>query len=123
MEYTIYDTATGLIHSHGSATTLTSLNQILLNDGDGIIEGFYNRETHKIENGAPVEYTPDIFPIIRNKRDGLLLESDWTQTVDCPLSNAKKAEWATYRQELRDLPSLHESTTNINDVVFPTQPD
>jgi hypothetical protein len=123
MEYTIYDTATGLIHSHGSATTLTSLNQILLNDGDGIIEGFYNRETHKIENGAPVEYTPDIFPIIRNKRDGLLLESDWTQTEDSPLTDAKKAEWATYRQALRDLPSQYSDNDNIDDVVFPTQPD
>ena len=27
------------------------------------------------------------------------------------------------KQALRDLPSSHESTTNINDVVFPTQPD
>ena len=123
MEYTIYDTATGLIHSHGSATTLTSLNQILLNDGDGIIEGFYDRATHKIENGAPVEYTPDMFPIIRNKRDGLLLESDWTQVNDSPLTDTKKAEWATYRQALRDLPSQYTDDDSFEDVLFPTQPN
>ena len=122
MEYTIYDTATGLIHSHGSATTLTSLNQILLNDGDGIIEGFYDRETHKIVDGAPVEYTPDMFPIIRNKRDGLLLESDWTQMPDSPLSDSKKAEWATYRQTLRDLPSAQSNITDLNNIIWPTEP-
>ena len=52
-----------------------------------------------------------------------LTESDWTQVNDSPLLDAKKAEWATYRQELRDLPSSHQSTTNFDDVVFPTQPD
>ena len=36
-------------------------------------------------------------------RDGLLLESDWTQFAeDNPLSDEKKTEWATYRQALRD---------------------
>ena len=38
------------------------------------------------------------------------------------LSDAKKAEWATYRQALRDLPSGYTDDDDINDVVFPTQP-
>ena len=39
----------------------------------------------------------------RSMRDGLLVESDWTQFAeDNPLSDEKKAEWATYRQALRD---------------------
>ena len=42
---------------------------------------------------------------LKAKRDALLAKTDWTQTVDAPLSDAKKAEWATYRQALRDLPS------------------
>ena len=40
----------------------------------------------------------------RAKRDRLLEASDWTQMPDSPLSDSKKAEWATYRQALRDLP-------------------
>ena len=60
---------------------------------------------------------------IRNKRLYLLQDSDWTVVADSPLSDTKKAEWSTYRQELRDLPSSHQSTTNFDDVVFPTQPD
>ena len=40
---------------------------------------------------------------IRATRNQLLNACDWTQAVDCTI--AKKAEWATYRQALRDLPS------------------
>ena len=38
------------------------------------------------------------------KRNNKLIASDWTQMPDSPLSDSKKAEWATYRQQLRDLP-------------------
>ena len=39
----------------------------------------------------------------RNQRNAFLAESDWTQYAeDNPLSDEKKAEWATYRQTLRD---------------------
>jgi hypothetical protein len=41
----------------------------------------------------------------RNKRDRALIESDWTQLSTSPLSDAKKTEWETYRQALRDLPN------------------
>lgn len=40
---------------------------------------------------------------IREERDKLLTESDWTQLPDSPLSSSKKTEWQTYRQELRDI--------------------
>ena len=39
---------------------------------------------------------------IRGQRDALLTKTDGTQAEDNP--GAKKAEWATYRQALRDLP-------------------
>ena len=42
---------------------------------------------------------------IRNIRSGLLLQSDWTQGNDSPLTDSKKAEWRTYRQQLRDFPA------------------
>ena len=52
---------------------------------------------------------------VRANRNVLLAESDWTQVADSPLSDSKKAEWATYRQALRDLPST-------DPIVFPTEP-
>lgn len=39
---------------------------------------------------------------MREKRNKLLAESDWTQVADAPVD---KAAWATYRQALRDIPS------------------
>jgi hypothetical protein len=42
---------------------------------------------------------------VRADRDQKLTASDWTQMADSPLSSDKKAEWATYRQSLRDLPT------------------
>ena len=42
---------------------------------------------------------------ILQKRNNKLLASDWTQLSDSPLSDSKKAEWATYRQALRDIPN------------------
>ena len=40
----------------------------------------------------------------RSIRTAFLAESDWTQMADTALTTEKKAEWATYRQALRDLP-------------------
>ena len=52
---------------------------------------------------------PDIIPDewlierMRIERNQLLAASDWTQTADDP--TGKAAEWATYRQALRDFPA------------------
>lgn len=121
MEYTVYNTSTGLIHSHGSSQGLTDISLILVNEEDSIIEGYVDRITHKIIEGVPTEHTPDINPILRNNRNTLLVESDWTQLSDSPLTDTKKTEWATYRQELRDLPATNTATIEI-DVTWPIEP-
>ena len=54
---------------------------------------------------------------LRVVRDELLRSSDFTQLDDAP--GSKKTEWATYRQELRDLPS---SYVPIANPVYPTKP-
>ena len=41
--------------------------------------------------------------VFRQMRNQKLLESDWTRIDDCGISTSKKAEWAKYRQELRDI--------------------
>ena len=60
------------------------------------------------------------FTHIRAQRNGMLAGCDWTQVSDSPLTDEKKAEWATYRQELRDLPSKH---SKVSEVVWPTPPE
>lgn len=56
---------------------------------------------------------------VREKRDSMLLKSDWTQTSDCILPANKKEEWKAYRQKLRDLPN---QIGFPYDVDYPTQP-
>ena len=68
-----------------------------------------------------------IAPIkLRLERGKLLVASDWTQTVDSPLTDTKKQEWATYRQALRDLPNTSTASIDIDEnlvgVTFPTKP-
>lgn len=42
---------------------------------------------------------------MRAQRDAFLAASDWTQTLDAPLTDEQRAAWATYRQALRDAPA------------------
>jgi hypothetical protein len=41
--------------------------------------------------------------VVREQRDEKLKASDWTVLTDSPLTTAKKTEWETYRQALRDI--------------------
>jgi hypothetical protein len=54
---------------------------------------------------------------LRAERDAKLLKCDWTQGDDSPLTDEVKASWATYRENLRDLPA------NTGDPDNPTWPD
>lgn len=54
--------------------------------------------------------------IIRGERNSRLNTSDWTQLPDAPVD---ATEWATYRQELRDITS---QTGFPWEVVWPTEP-
>lgn len=57
---------------------------------------------------------------VRNQRNQMLAQSDWTQMADSPLSDEQKTAWAAYRQALRDLPlTIPDKTVNWFDVVFP----
>ena len=55
---------------------------------------------------------------IRTKRDGILRDTDWTMTTGATVD---QAQWAAYRQNLRDLPQTYKDKTP-DDVVWPTQP-
>lgn len=57
----------------------------------------------------------------RDTRNQLLADSDWTQMNDSPLANDVKTQWATYRQELRDMSDL-DAWPNIADDDWPVAP-
>jgi hypothetical protein len=53
---------------------------------------------------------------LRNQRNQLLKDSDWTQVADSPVN---KDVWAAYRQALRDVPDQEGFPW---DVTFPQPP-
>ena len=55
---------------------------------------------------------------IRAKRDGILTSTDWTMITGATVD---QAQWAAYRQVIRDIPQTYKDKTP-DDVVWPTQP-
>lgn len=88
-------------------------------------EPSYNSKTEVLDwNGTDYFIRPhnsqeleEQWKIIREKRNQLLKDSDWTQISDYDLSVENKEEWANYRKKLRDLPEIQ---TNPFDITWPT---
>ncbi|MDW2094114.1 tail fiber assembly protein [Vibrio sp. 1865] len=57
--------------------------------------------------------------LIREKRQPLIDQTDWTQMPDAQLTTEKKSEFANYRQSLRDLPQTYDNPDNV---VWPEKP-
>ena len=55
---------------------------------------------------------------IRATRDQILKDTDWTMTTGATVD---QAQWASYRQVIRDIPQTYKDKTP-DDVVWPTQP-
>lgn len=82
------------------------------------IDGLFNQLNEKFTNFRDIEeydldrklqstYAKDNI-VNWNKlviiRKFLLMDSDWSQVPDSPLSDEQKAQWIAYRQKLRDIP-------------------
>ena len=55
---------------------------------------------------------------VRGIRDSILKDTDWTMTTGATVD---QAQWAAYRQVIRDIPQTYKDKTP-DDVVWPTQP-
>ena len=74
--------------------------------------------------------TEQLMDFLRYERNIKLQECDWTQLPDSALTDAKKAEWAIYRQELRDMMSTASPEEDLNEpnclkkssITWPTKP-
>jgi Phage tail assembly chaperone protein len=113
----LFDETSGFALASGAPNTVTvSMNSTFKYwEVDGTLaltaEGL---DTDKMNEMYKWEYQA-----IRGQRNDLLYKSDWTQIPGGPLSDEKKAEWATYRQQLRDL--VIEGTCPL-DFVWPVPP-
>ena len=59
---------------------------------------------------------------LRQRRNGLLSSSDWTQLPDTTLTTAEKTAWMNYRTELRNITNGLTTVEQVNSVIFPTKP-
>jgi hypothetical protein len=57
---------------------------------------------------------------LRDRRNRLLAECDWTVLADSPITD--KTDWETYRTNLRDITNGLSTVEDVNAVVFPTKP-
>jgi len=55
---------------------------------------------------------------VRSQRDALLTSTDWTQVPDAPVDSDA---YATYRQELRDIPQQTGFPTDVNWPLKPSE--
>ena len=108
----------------------TSKGEVEYNDGTPNLEitelGVYAQGVTDFDNNiASSEETQmrgfvlSAINVLRTERDTKLERSDWTQLPDAQLTDAKKTEWATYRQKLRDLPATE---TDYANPTWPTEP-
>ena len=75
----------------------------------------------KTGNGDAVVYTDETKHKEmrqRAKRNSLLAQSDSMMVSDRGLTDAKKAEWVTYRQALRDM-----DFSDLDNLKWPTKPE
>jgi hypothetical protein len=136
--YTIYKKINGEIVSQFNG----SLELLYLNLDTEIqdyIDGSYLRESYYIENKIPIQIPkpPNIWYYfnydtkeweadrgeaiidVLDKRKKLLVDSDWTQLPNGPLTQQQQEAWAVYRQQLRDIPEQSGYPLNV---VWPTPP-
>ena len=76
------------------------------------------REWSYREDGTPLN-----IKALKAGRNTRLDDTDWTQMPDSPLSDDAKTFWATYRQELRDLPAAQADPYDPDNFTgWPTRP-
>ena len=138
MNYTIYSKSDGQIVKNVSCPNSEIIYQFDKNTCN-VIEGNYSEEFFYFENDQPTQKPPkpDGFyefdintkqwvlssdlakSFVLPKRMYILLNSDWTQLPNCPLTPEKQQEWAQYRQQIRDITTQSGYPFNVD---WPVQP-
>jgi hypothetical protein len=126
----LYHTADGRIETCRKMSDSLLAQQLKLTPQLASIDGYVadksvkkvNLDTLELEDVVNTQITVDPMHYLRLHRNKKLQACDWTQGVDSPLTDAKKTEWANYRQSLRNLPNGL-TLNSIEDIVWPTQPE
>ena len=103
-------------------------SSVTLTDGSGVVlcipfdpdNSDYQTYLEWVADGNTAEAVDDTltWDDIRATRDGILSSTDWTMTTG---ASVDQAQWAAYRQNIRDIPQTYSGKTP-DEVVWPTQP-
>jgi len=135
MMYAIYNQSTGQVLRNVQTNDIDAQIQ----ENEAYIDGAVDDSNFYIENNLPVEIPeqPSQYSVfdfvtkqwvldqnmavvdVSKNRQRLLYATDWTQIPNGPLTTAQQQAWATYRQELRDIPSQSGYPFNV---IWPTPP-
>ena len=84
-------------------------------------EGEINAKITELESAEP-------FRLLREERNRLIAETDWTQLKDIDLDIIRERNWKNYRQALRDLPAKSNpkldsyGNLDMSSITWPTKP-
>ena len=103
-----------------SSVTLTDESGVVLNIPFDEANIDYQEYLKWVSEGntAASAVDPLTWENIRAIRDQILRDTDWTMTTGATVD---QAQWAAYRQVIRDIPQTYKDKTP-DDVVWPTQP-
>ena len=104
----------------GPQPTLTRF-QSAVRSGPTLIEGqwFWTYDIVDWDAEAIAAATEAQWKAVRDSRNKLLLDCDWTQLPDAPLTDEQKTAWQAYRQALRD---VTQQTDPFN-ITWPAKPE
>ena len=98
---------------YSERTGVDSMNTMILSSDTKDFSVTWKQVSEKakeIEDAEPLKQ-------LREVRNSILAETDWTQNRDVTLSN--DADWKTYRQALRDITKTYKT---LDTVKWPTTP-
>lgn len=87
------------------------MKTLIWKNGEKIIRDMTDEEIAEMQPSDA-----ELAALARDRRDGLLAASDWTQVADAPIN---QAAWAAYRQALRDIP---QQAGFPRDIAWPVKP-
>ena len=128
MYRTFYETATGrIVICRKMSDSAVAKRQAVHTDQSYINIHCADPSNYRVDlETLTLVESPKVFDYqawMRQRRNLMLQECDWTVGADSPLSSSKKTEWQTYRQALRDIPASHTDITSRQDVSWPTKPE
>ena len=102
----------------GSWVRYEPYNEEFDDDRMQLVDSYYTASNTVVQSVTErPDKTAQVLKTVRQKRNKLLSESDWTQLPDVYMNAGKKEQWTTYRTQLRDI------TKDIDNIVWPNIPE